>query len=125
MLDELGPAWFAEKLREEGRPVPELLEAVGDKTFYRARDGVLEYRETSGEYEPVPRRPGVLPPEDIKRGPEPFAPKSSASILDVGDGVVGLEFHSHMNARDLGTLAMVKKAIKVVGYGYKALVIHN
>src|SRR5665811_1739505 len=125
MLDELGPAWFAEKLREEGRPVPELLEAVGDKTFYRVRDGVLEYRETSGEYEPVPRRPGVLLLEDIKRGSEPLASNSSASIWDVGDGVVCLEFHSHSNALDRGTLAMVKKAIKVVGDGYKALVIHN
>lgn len=125
MLDELGPAWFAEKLREEGRPVPELLEEVGEDTFYRVRDGVLEYREVGGGYEPVPRRPGVLLLEDVKRAGEPLASNSSASLWDVGDGIVCLEFHSRSNALDRGTLAMVKKATKVVKDGYQGLVIHN
>ena len=37
LMDEVGPQWIADKLREEGRTVPALLDAVGDGTFYKDR----------------------------------------------------------------------------------------
>jgi 3-hydroxyacyl-CoA dehydrogenase len=50
----------------------------------------------------------------------------SASLWDIGDGVLCLEFHTKMNSIDAGIMAMLDKAIKTVpSAGYKALVIHN
>ena len=34
MLDELGPSWFADKLKNEGLEVPKILESIGDGLFY-------------------------------------------------------------------------------------------
>ena len=63
--------------------------------------------------------------EDIKRRSQPVAKNGSASLWDIGDGVLCLEFHSKMNAIDLDTLAMVDKAIAIVAKDFRALVIYN
>ena len=126
LIDRVGAAWLAEALRADGRAVPPLLAQVGAGSFYRNQDGVLEYYGTDGAYRPVPRAPGVLLLSDIKRRSQPIAKNSGASLWDIGDGVVCLEFHSKMNALDPDILAMIGKAIGMGKKGaFKALVIHN
>ncbi len=55
LLDKIGPAWFAQRLADEGRPVPPLLAAVGDGNFYRVEGGRLEQFAVGGGYRPVVR----------------------------------------------------------------------
>ena len=125
LLDRLGPKWVAEKLAEEGRPVPELLTKVGDGTFYRIENGVRQYFGTDGKYHDVARPDGVLKLEDVKRISDPIARNGSASLWDIGDGVACLEFHTKMNAIDNEIMAMINKAIGIVEKDMKALVIYN
>ncbi|KAB2967736.1 MAG: 3-hydroxyacyl-CoA dehydrogenase, partial [Thermoanaerobaculia bacterium] len=126
LLDQLGPAWFAEKLAAEGRPVPPLLARVGAGTFYRVEDGRLQQFGVDGVYRDLVRREGVLLLADVKRAGKPVAKNASASLWDIGDGVVCLEFHTKMNALDEGVIRMVQKALALVdGTAYKAMVIHN
>ena len=125
LIDQLGPAWFAEKLKTDGLPVPDLLETVGAGTFYRTDEGRPQHLAFDGGYTDVRRATGVLLLSDVKLRSEPVARNASASLWDIGDGVVCLEFHTKMNALDLGTLAMVGKAVRIVADGYQALVIYN
>ena len=125
LIDQLGPAWFAEKLKTDGLPVPDLLETVGAGTFYRTDEGRPQHLAFDGGYADVRRATGVLLLSDVKLRSQPLARNASASLWDIGDGVVCLEFHTKMNALDLGTLAMVGKAIDIVADGYQALVIYN
>lgn len=126
LIDRIGPAWLAAALREAGRPVPKLLEQVGEGRFYRVQDGVLEYLGTDGRHHPVPRAPGVLLLSDVKRRGQPMAKNAGASLWDVGDGVACLEFHSKMNALDPDILGMIGKAVAMGKKGaFRALVIHN
>jgi 3-hydroxyacyl-CoA dehydrogenase len=125
LLDRIGPAWFRARLEDEGIEVPALLRAVGEGTFYRVEDGRLQYLTLEGGYAAVERPEGVLLLEDIKRRSEPVARNGSASLWDIGDGVLCLEFHTKMNALDLDTLAMIDKAIAIVPKDFKALVIYN
>jgi 3-hydroxyacyl-CoA dehydrogenase len=126
LLDQLGPAWFAERLAAEGRPVPALLEIVGAGTFYRVEDGNLQQLGVDGVYRDLERRQGVLLLADVKRRTQPLAKNGSASLWDVGDGVVCLEFHTKMNALDDGVISMLHRALGLVdGVAYKAMVIHN
>lgn len=129
LIDELGAEWFAKKLEAEGRPVPELLKMLvgsSHETFYCVEDGVLEYFGLDGAYHAVPRPEGVLLLADVKRASEPVAKNGSASLWDVGDGVLCLEFHTKMNALDEGIVRMVGKAGELIdGKKFKALVIHN
>lgn len=126
LIDKLGPRWFAERLAAEGMAVPALLEQVGDGTFYRIEGGRLQYFGTDGAYHDVGRADGVLLLSDIKRSSERVAGNGSASLWDIGDKVLCLEFHSKMNAVDEGIMLMASQALKMIpAQGYDALVIHN
>jgi 3-hydroxyacyl-CoA dehydrogenase len=125
LLDRIGPAWFRERLVAEGRPVPPLLERVGEGTFYRVAEGRLQHLSLDGGYVDLVRPESVLLLADLKRRSKPFARNGSASLWDLGDGVACLEFHSKMNAIDLDTLEMVERAARIDGDGFKALVIAN
>ena len=125
LIDQLGAAWIRERLRAEGRNVPALLEAVGDNTFYRTSEGRLQYRALDGAYRDLVRPDGILLLADVKRRSPPLARNKSASLWDIGDGVLCLEFHSHMNSLNPLTLRMIAKALRLTGDSYKALVIYN
>ena len=125
LIDQLGAGWLAERLRAEGRPVPPFLARAGAGPFYRVEDGRLRAFGPDGGTHAVVRPDGVLLLGDVKRRSRRLAGNGSASLWDIGDGVVCLEFHSKMNALDPDSLAMVKKAIGLVPQGFKALVIHN
>src|SRR5204863_2386972 len=106
-------------------PVPSLLQKAKGHSFYRVTDGMLEYLGTDGAYKRVERRPGVLLLADIKRKSKPVAKNGSASLWDIGDGVLCLEFHTKMNAVDPELLGMISKALALTEKSHKALVIHN
>ena len=126
LIDKLGPRWFAERLAAEGMVVPPLLEKVGDSSFYRTENGRLQYFGTDGAYHNVERADGVLLLSDIKRSSDRIAGNASASLWDIGDKVLCLEFHSKMNAVDEGIMTMTANAMKMIpAQGYEALVIHN
>jgi 3-hydroxyacyl-CoA dehydrogenase len=72
---------------------------------------VLQYFGTDGTYHNVARPDGVLLLQDIKRATTRIAGNGSASLWDIGDGVVCLEFHTKMNSIDPGIMAMVEKAL--------------
>ena len=126
LIDKLGTDWFAERLESEGLEVPDLLKVAAGRAFYRVQSGRLEYLGVDGEYAEVKRPAGVLLLADVKRISKPLARNGSASLWDIGDGVVCLEFHAKMNAIDPPIMEMVRKAVSIVGGdGFKALVVHN
>ena len=125
LMDEIGVEVLAEEMKKEGMAVPPLLNG---QPFYKVENGKLHQRLTSGSYAPVVRPEGVLLLSDIKRASVPVAKNASASLWDIGDGVLCLEFTSKMNAMDGDIFALERKAISLIGDGrgaWKALVIHN
>ena len=125
LIDQLGGAWLAERLKAEGMTVPALLEMAGERSFYRVQEGRLQYLNVAGDYNNVERAEGVLLLSDIKLKSEPLLKNNSASLWDLGDGVLCLEFQSKMNSLDLSIMSMIHKAIKLGRGSYKALVIYN
>ena len=129
MIDDLGPGWFAAKLKEEGKTVPALLQKVGEGTFYKVDNAQLHYFGTDGKYHAVERPAGVLLLRDIKLGSKPIYKTASAALWDIGDGVVCVEFTGKMNALDEQVFDVYQHAIKLIGDGikgpYKAMVIYN
>ncbi|MFT5176833.1 MAG: 3-hydroxyacyl-CoA dehydrogenase, partial [Gammaproteobacteria bacterium] len=80
----------------------------------------------NGSQHDMRRADGVLLLEDIKRAAgKPLARNGSASLWDIGDGVLCVEFHTKMNSIDDGVMAMLKIAIDTVSSQFKALVIYN
>jgi 3-hydroxyacyl-CoA dehydrogenase len=125
LLDRIGPKWFAERLKAAKMPVPALLAKVGDGTFYRVENGVLQQFTTAGTYEDVKRPDGVLLLADIKRKAKPILKNGSASLWDIGDGVACFEVHTKMNAIDNDVADLLAKSLDHVGKTMRALVLYN
>ncbi|NIA71750.1 3-hydroxyacyl-CoA dehydrogenase [Pelagibius litoralis] len=126
LIDKLGAADFADRLKAEGKAVPPLLEkAAAADGFYRVKDGRQQVLTVAGDYADVERGEGVLLLSDVKLGSEPLAKSGSASLWDIGDGVVCLEVHTKLNTMDPDVFKIIAKALDIVGKNYKALVIYN
>jgi 3-hydroxyacyl-CoA dehydrogenase len=127
MIDELGASWFAGELKKMNIEVPKLVQQVGAGAFYKVEDGQQYYFGTDGKYHAVTRADGVLLLKDIKLKSKPVFKTGSASVWDIGDGVLCLEFTGKMSALDDQVFAAIDWAVKNTGPGkaYKALVVYN
>ena len=128
LIDKLGSGWFADRLKATGKNVPPFLQKAAGRPFYRVEAGKLEYLGVDGNYKTVQRSVGVLFLADIKRYSKPVTKNGSASLWDIGDDVLCLEFHTKMNAIDPDTLSMVKKSVDTIKESkgrWKGLVVYN
>jgi 3-hydroxyacyl-CoA dehydrogenase len=128
LIDQIGADNVVALLKSEKLAAPPLLLKAAGKSFYRTTDGRLEYLTIKGDYAPVERRAGVLLLVDLKRRAKPLQRNGSASLWDIGDGVLCLEFHSKMNALDPDSMAMLMKGLDVVkksNGAFKAMVVYN
>jgi 3-hydroxyacyl-CoA dehydrogenase len=92
--------------------VKEMLEA-GNDTFYKTENGTeLQFSAVSKEYEPVREDPMYISLDRLRDEGKELASNDSASLLDLGDGVLCLEFHSKGNSIDAGTVEMGNRAIQ-------------
>jgi 3-hydroxyacyl-CoA dehydrogenase len=125
LIDRLGPAWFAAKLRESGIAVPALLDLAGERTFYRLANGQRQFLGSDGQYHDIVRPDGVLLFDDIKLAAKPVFRNGSAALWDIGDGVACFEFTGKMNALDGDVIALLTQTIETVKQRFTALVIYN
>nr|WP_294506994.1 3-hydroxyacyl-CoA dehydrogenase NAD-binding domain-containing protein [uncultured Rhodopila sp.] len=125
LADRLGTAWLVERLTAQGLAVPPLLAEAAGKTFYRVDGGKRQFLGLDGAYHDVVRAPGVLLLEDIKLASKPVLKNASASLWDIGDGVVCFEFTSKSNSLDDKIIELLGKSIELVQARYKALVVYN
>ena len=123
LLDQIGVAWFVDKLRAENLSVPRLL--ADKRPLYQVSSGKLTFADLSGNYQPIQRAEGVLLLSDVKLKNPAVLTNPSASLWDIGDGVACLEFHSKMNTMDMDTLTLISQSIDKVSSEFSALVIHN
>lgn len=126
LIDELGSDWFTRQLQDRGLEVPRMLRLAEGRSFYRVRNGRLQYLDASGNYQDVERPQGVILLEDIKRGSSRLFGNSQASVWDLGNGVACLEFHSKMNSLNPLIMHVLARSLKrLPQQGFKGLVIAN
>lgn len=129
LIDKMGVDYFIKRLEKDGEKVPELLKKAAGKTFYKDIDHKPHMLDKDGQYVEVKRPEGVLLLSDVKRDKKNLvANNASASLWDIGDGVLCLEFHSKMNSIDNKILDMTNKACDIIEKKdgkFKALVVHN
>lgn len=121
--DALGVRAVAERLRSEGRPVPELVVRVGSGPGRFHRDGET-VRLATAEPHPVPPRPGAI---DLAAGRSvggralPANDVASMTLLP-GD-VLGLELHGKLNVIGPPALDMLERATERAEADHDGLVI--
>lgn len=123
MIDRVGIEYLATRIRSDGKTPQGLLSLAGP--MYRTKGGMLEQKNPNGQYRPVPRLPGVLSLDEIKRQRRPLIENARASLWDIGDAVACFEFHTPMNALDTELLDLLQRSIDRVNGKFGALVIYN
>jgi len=127
--DLLGFRKVTERLREDGRPLPKWIDALYDsdaESIYLVEEGVLSSATLSpGEFLPVPADPSVYDFDFLRRVGREVKRNPGASMLDLGDGILALEFHSKMNAIGQDTLNMVMTACTEAEKNWQGLVVTN
>jgi 3-hydroxyacyl-CoA dehydrogenase len=125
MLDAIGVAAFVKRAEKDGVTLPDVLQTV--ERFYRFNDvGQKEYFDLqTGEYKSFPLKPGQINLQILKKSGGLVEKNAGSSLVDLGDGVFGLEFHSKMNTISGDILSMTHKAIKRAEEEGVGLVIGN
>jgi 3-hydroxyacyl-CoA dehydrogenase len=128
--DAIGVRASVDRMKAEGRAIPAWVTAMldaGRESFY-ARDGsTVDYWQVAGDTAAVPTSPQHITLIDLRAaGDRELERNPSASLWDLGDGVLGLEFHSKMNALDNLILESATSALqRLANDEFDALVIGN
>ena len=127
--DAIGVAESVARMRQEGKTIPENVEkmlAGGATSFYRRRDGVLEFYDfAGGAYLPAPVSPDIIFLPALKDRNQVVKGNQGATLFDIGDGVLCLEFHTKMNAIDGDIIAMMNEGVALAEKEFAGMVIAN
>jgi 3-hydroxyacyl-CoA dehydrogenase len=119
--DLLGVADTVARMEQAGiRVAPWVQEmlATGHPSFYE--DGKY-YDLAAQDYVPLVKNPNII----LLREQKVVKSNDSASLLDLGDGVACLEFHTKMNAMDDGIVEIASAALEEVDKNFVGLVVGN
>jgi 3-hydroxyacyl-CoA dehydrogenase len=129
--DALGVEATIPRMEVDGYAVEDWVKtmvATGHPTFYqRDANGVITgvYDKNAADYVPLDVDPRALSIRDMKASGKRLEGNASASLVDMGDGVLLLEFHSKVNAIDDDIVKMGWRALDHLEHDYDGLVIGN
>ncbi|MDI4646692.1 3-hydroxyacyl-CoA dehydrogenase/enoyl-CoA hydratase family protein [Cohnella hashimotonis] len=127
LWDAIGLVRSAARMEADGAVVPGWVKdwiAAGNPSFYRREKGHIAY-SYRGVYRDLEERPDTISLRTLKEQGRVVRSNAGASLIDVGDGVAALEFHSRSNAIGGDILSMIGESVEEVRRNYDALVIAN
>lgn len=97
----------------------------GYTSFYTVKDGITYYYDIPNKtYKKIPGQDAFIILENIRENKKIWG-NAETTLIDLGDGIVNLEFHSKMNSIGGGVLHGINKAIEIAEQKYEGLVIGN
>jgi 3-hydroxyacyl-CoA dehydrogenase len=134
LWDAAGVEATVARIRKEERAVASNVEKLlgsGKKAWYeddaRAASGRGYFDLASADYKPVEVPVGVWSVSAAKKSHGVVKKNSGGSLVDIGDGVGCIEFHSKMNTLGTDIVQLVSQVLKPgsPGDGFEAFVITN
>jgi len=133
LWDALGVEETVARMRQERRQIPENVEKMlctGAKSFYQAPDHDRrphhEYFDLLlNSYQWLKDRPGITVLKDVKHAHGVVKKNGGASLIDIGDGVLCLEFHSKMNSLGDDQISLIRAGIEETSRNFEAMIVAN
>ncbi len=133
LWDALGFEAVCDRMEREQRVLPDNIvraRLAGAKSLYRHadRDGQphTEYLDLGRtQYVELAAQPGVTVLADLKRARGVVKSNPGASLIDLGDGVLCVEFHSKMNSLGEDNIGMMYAGLEETAKNFDAMIIAN
>jgi 3-hydroxyacyl-CoA dehydrogenase len=133
LWDAVGLEDTVRRMEAEGRELPSgivEMRRAGAPAFYRpagreGRPGTQYFDLVGNGYRDLEPRAGVLSLGALKRARGVVWENPGASLIDVGDGVLCLEFHSRMNVLADDQVAMIYAGLEETERNFLAMIIAN
>ena len=98
---------------------------AGNTSFYKIENGVRKFYDIPTKtYKTIPGTENLIVLDNIRESKTVWK-NSGVNIIDLGDGILNVEFHTKMNTIGGEVLAGINKAIDIAEKDYKGLVISN
>ncbi len=127
--DALGVVESVARMMDAGYQIPTWVQEMldgGRESFYKREAGVLYFYDlASKDYKEVPMKPEVILLPSLKDRERMVSGNKGASLIDIGDGVACLEFHTKMNAIGDDIVSMIITSADIVSKDFDGLVIAN
>jgi 3-hydroxyacyl-CoA dehydrogenase len=134
LWDAAGVEATVARMKKEGRPIAANVEKLlnsGQKSWYqddpKSPSGRRYFDLATGNPRPVRVPEGVWSVEVARKSNGVVKKNSGASLIDIGDGVGCIEFHSKMNALGADIISLILQTLKPGGPGdnFDAFVVTN
>ena len=134
LWDAAGVEATVARMKKEGKLVAANVEKLlgsGQKSWYaedsKTPSGRKYWQLTTGNWQPVEVSSGVWSVSVAKKSNGVVKKNSGASLVDIGDGVACIEFHSKMNSLGADIISLIIQSLKPGGPGdnFDAFVITN
>lgn len=126
--DILGLKRFLEVVKANGKTVAPWIEEMlsnGQESFYKVENGIRKfYDQSSGSYKTIPGTEDLIFLDNLRDSNTVWT-NNDCHLIDLGDGILNLEFHTKMNTIGGGVLQGINKGIELAEKEYKGLVISN
>ncbi|MFQ5928789.1 MAG: 3-hydroxyacyl-CoA dehydrogenase/enoyl-CoA hydratase family protein [Acidobacteriota bacterium] len=125
----LGAKEIAERIRQDEKELPEWVDELFKEPpngFYTmGADHQLFFDLGSREYQVLSQNPNKIQLTILEQQDKVIRSNAGASLVDLGDGVACLEFHSKMNAIGADIVGLARWAVDEVKKNFLGLVIGN
>jgi 3-hydroxyacyl-CoA dehydrogenase len=127
--DAIGVKKSVRKMEADGLKIPRSIKkmlASGNQTFYRMNKGKKQYLDLkTNKYKDVKLSESMIFLSSLREDKKVALSNPSASLIDLGDGVFCLEYHTKMNAINEGIIEMLGKCVDYVRKNGVGLVVGN
>jgi len=127
--DAIGLKSSVKRMEKEGEAIPQQVEQLlnkGYSSFYEKKEGRVScFDMGTGRYLEIEEKPEIILLPSLKDRNKTVLSNPGASLIDLGDGVACLEFHSKMNTIGADTIQMMRETLKEVEEKFDGLVIGN
>ena len=127
--DAVGVKESIEVMKKMKLKVPKKIDEMlkkGCESFYTIKpDGKYYYDFEKKAYAKIEENPRIIILPDLKSRNKIIKENASATLIDIGDGVACLEFHTKMNSIDEGLTTMQNDACDIVEKDFVGMVVAN